>query len=304
MMLPTTKHKLDTVDTGLIIQTLQDALAANFAESSVELVECPDLTQSPWNIACPGLCGSPRVCDVGGVPNLIPLVKTDKVYSYSDIAQCCELPDALIIGPSAGDSNLQGVNCELMNNAQVGGENCSKYALMHRGEYKVGEYQHQSLGLLGNLFLSQGSPGKVLKVTAFNRRGSLNFVSCMNQGLAKGIEQAVALGGVFMLKEGKARIHVMPGFSTCALHTDQDVYNWLTFHEMSAPLTNVSVMVSKDPGLDLRLEHSHCFSEHGDGGHYHYDVTPDVVRYEGYFNVAEYIYRLDPPENTHLVGRD
>ena len=29
------------------------------------------------------------------------------------------------------------------------------------------------------------------------------------------------------------------------------------------------------------------FSRHGDGGHYHYDTTPDEVEYVGYFNLAE-----------------
>ena len=29
------------------------------------------------------------------------------------------------------------------------------------------------------------------------------------------------------------------------------------------------------------------FSRHGDGGHYHYDTTPDEVEYIGYFNLAE-----------------
>jgi len=57
-------------------------------------------------------------------------------------------------------------------------------------------------------------------------------------------------------------------------------------------------------GLDLRVEHTHCFSAHGEGGHYHYDVTPKDVRYVGYFSIAERIYRVDPPAVTHLVGRD
>ena len=29
------------------------------------------------------------------------------------------------------------------------------------------------------------------------------------------------------------------------------------------------------------------YSRHGDGGHYHYDTTPDEVEYIGYFNLAE-----------------
>jgi len=46
-------------------------------------------------------------------------------------------------------------------------------------------------------------------------------------------------------------------------------------------------------GLGLRMEHFHCFSEHGDGGHFHYDVTPQEAEYIGYFNVAEYMFRVD-----------
>ncbi|CAH3120230.1 unnamed protein product [Porites lobata] len=42
-------------------------------------------------------------------------------------------------------------------------------------------------------------------------------------------------------------------------------------------------------GLDLRVEHFHCFSDHGEGGHYHYDVTPDEVQYSGFCNLAEKI---------------
>ena len=41
-------------------------------------------------------------------------------------------------------------------------------------------------------------------------------------------------------------------------------------------------------GLDLRLEHSHGFNiDNGQGGHYHYDTTPDVVEYTAYYNIAE-----------------
>ena len=41
-------------------------------------------------------------------------------------------------------------------------------------------------------------------------------------------------------------------------------------------------------GLDLRLEHSHGFNlAKGQGGHYHYDTTPDIVEYEAYYNIAD-----------------
>ena len=90
--------------------------------------------------------------------------------------------------------------------------------------------------------------------------------------------------------------------------------NWLKFYYCDPPLTCLSTFVSHDPvscvelsahchaassytqGLDLRVEHTHCFSDHGQGGHYHFDSTPDDVLYEGYFVVAEQLYRIDKPE--------
>lgn len=57
-------------------------------------------------------------------------------------------------------------------------------------------------------------------------------------------------------------------------------------------------------GLDLRVEHTHGFSHHGEGGHYYIDTTPDTVEYLGYFLPAEFVYRIDRPKDTHTVGRD
>ena len=63
-------------------------------------------------------------------------------------------------------------------------------------------------------------------------------------------------------------------------------------------------LLSSLQGLDLRVEHTHCFSHHGEGGHYHYDITPNDVEYHGYYNVAEQLIRIDQPLNTHNFGRD
>ena len=61
-----------------------------------------------------------------------------------------------------------------------------------------------------------------------------------------------------------------------------------------SPLTVVSAFISEDiPDLNLRIEHSHGWSDHGQGGHYHYDVTPQEIAYRGYFNVAEKLFRID-----------
>ncbi len=107
-----------------------------------------------------------------------------------------------------------------------------------------------------------------------------------------------------------------PDFSETPLENDEQVNKWLRFYECHAPLTCLSVFISHDPvrrlgsfgpqrltyfpyptpqGLQLRMEHTHCFSLHGQGGHYHCDTTPPDVKYTGYFSLAEYVYRVDAP---------
>lgn len=112
------------------------------------------------------------------------------------------------------------------------------------------------------------------------------------------------LGGVFLLKNGAARQHVMRDFSKTPIHTDDELNNWLKFYEMPGTLITLGTLITDDAGLDLRLQHFHSFSTGNWGGHYHDDTTPDTVEYEAYFNVGERIVRVDKPVNTHKVGRD
>ena len=136
----------------------------------------------------------------------------------------------------------------------------------------------------------------------------LKLFTCMRKGLDETFqEQVVGIGGCFLtLGKTVTKVHVMPKFSTTPLNSDADVANWLQFFDANAPLTHLSFMTSRDVAdLDVRIEHTHCFSSHGHGGHYHYDVgNKEDVEYEGYFQVAEKIYRVDQPTVTHAVGRD
>jgi hypothetical protein len=249
---------------------LEKALNANFSSVSVSVVECPDLSEKPWSLAAPGLCGRARIADVGGVPNLIPLVERDKIvyFDFDEVAKQCELPDALIIGAGAGSSRFVGVNCELMPNIKSGspaadGQNRSMFAKVsvEDGSCVLKEYRSREFSLLANLFLTEGQPGKVLKVEASCRTGPTNFVTTMREGLTSHFgAKPVGLGGVFLIKCGKAKLHVMPKFSDTPLQTDEHVAKWLKFYEMSAPLTCLSVLVSHDPVRNLQYIHAFfCF---------------------------------------------
>lgn len=106
------------------------------------------------------------------------------------------------------------------------------------------------------------------------------------------------------MKKGSARQHVMRDFSKTPIHTEEQLNDWLKFYEMPATLIALGTLVTDEADMDLRLQHFHSFSTHGWGGHYHNDTTPDIAEYEGYFNVAEKVVRVDKPINTHKMGRD
>nr|XP_060461339.1 ester hydrolase C11orf54 homolog isoform X3 [Panthera onca]XP_060461340.1 ester hydrolase C11orf54 homolog isoform X3 [Panthera onca] len=228
-----------------------------------------------------------------------------------------KLPGAFILGAGAGPFQTVGFNCEFMPIIQTESEhkspvNGSYFAHVNPADEgclleKYSEKYHDfGCALLANLFASEGQPGKVIEVKAKRRTGKLNFVTCMRQTLEKHYgDKPVGMGGTFVIQKGKAKTHIMPTeFSSCPLNSDEEVNKWLHFYEMKAPLVCLPVFVSRDPGFDLRLEHTHCFSHHGEGGHYHYDTTPDTVEYLGYFLPAEFLYRIDQPKETHSIGRD
>ncbi|XP_063161995.1 ester hydrolase C11orf54 homolog isoform X2 [Candoia aspera] len=300
-----------------VVGVLQNGLKENFADVQVSVVDCPDLTQEPFRFPVKGICGKPRIADVGGVPYLLPLVQKDKVYDLNTVAKEVQLPGAFFLGAGAVSSRVVGGNAELIPIVQAEKENRAaingSYIAMINPENESCLLQKYSslhndceFGLLANLYASEGLPGEVIEVRANRRIGEQNFISCIRKALENHYgDKPVGMGGTFIIQKGKAKLHIMPSeFSACPLKTDEELNNWLKFFEMKAPLICQPVIISQDPGFDLRVEHTHCFSHHGEGGHYHTDTTPETVEYLGYFVLAEFLFRIDRPKETHMVGRD
>ncbi|XP_048046005.1 ester hydrolase C11orf54 homolog isoform X3 [Megalobrama amblycephala] len=263
----TEKFQLHVPNLEELCQVLESGLNKNFSDVKVSVTDCPDLTNEPFRFPVKGICGKPRITDVGGVPYLIPLVRLDKVYNMNLVSKEVELPGAFILGAGAVSSKTVGINGELMPLVVTEAEgrpavNGSYFSTINPVNGKCVQEKYSDrfhdcdFGLLANLYACEGKPGKPR------------------------------------------------AFSICPLNTSEDVDNWLRHFEVSAPLIFQTVMVSKDPGLDLRVEHTHGFSHHGEGGHYYIDTTPNTVEYLGYFLPAELLYRIDRPTETHNVGRD
>lgn len=293
-----------------VATVLQKALQKSFKEASVSVTDCPDLTKQPFGLEGKGLCGSPRLVEVGGVPYLMPLVQKDKLYDMQAVAKSTDLTNAFVLGAGAGPHPYVGVNSELVANLTTG-ENASNGShfikiLTPSGNYKLEKLPQNETrtALLLNMFECEGKPGKVLHVKAKKRTADTNLVSCMRKALEEFYgDKSVGLGGTFRLVEGKAWCHVMPDFSGTPITCDAEVNKWLKFFDMPAPMVFASTLVSRDNGLDLRLEHTHGYGKDC-GGHYHYDTTPDTAEYDGYFSIAEFMYRVDRPKVTHSVGRN
>ncbi|KAI4461183.1 hypothetical protein MML48_5g00014484 [Holotrichia oblita] len=266
----------------------------------------PNLTE-----VAEGLGGKPALVEIGGPPYLLPLVQRSKLYNMQDIAKLINMDPAFIVGAGAGPFPFAGVNCEGILNLEIANGTVNQQTRISKvtGDGLAEQIKlpnsETRCALLANLLFSEGKTGKVIRVHAKKRIGNDDFIASIRKTLAEHYkDKIVGLGGTFLLKEGKAKQHVMPDFSVTPLNSDEDLNKWLHFYNMSAPLIAVGTLVTGEYDLDLRVQHFHSFSHHNEAGHYHIDTTPDTVEYLGYFTVAEAIHRIDRPISTHQFGRD
>uniref|UniRef100_A0A171AA04 Ester hydrolase c11orf54-like protein n=1 Tax=Triatoma infestans TaxID=30076 RepID=A0A171AA04_TRIIF len=313
---PTTSVKLDCPKLEDVANALQKGLPQYFAETEVAVVDCPDLREEPFNLAAKGLGGKTVVIDIGGPGFLFPLHDETKIYDMKkDIANTVGMKSCFIIGAGAGPWPYIGKNCEMMANILINDSTSSivQKTYIAKVNDKTEDIEVELLpnsemrfSLLANLFACEGTSSKVLKVFCKKRKQDENFITSISTTLEKAFpNKTLGLGGTFLLKEGKARQHCMPEFSKVPIRSNDDLNNWLKFYEMSAPLVAVGTLLSKDiPDLHVRVQHFHSFSNHGEGGHYHYDTTPETVEYLGYFNLGQTLCRIDQPEKKQYFDKN
>ncbi|KAJ4377631.1 hypothetical protein N0V83_000458 [Neocucurbitaria cava] len=298
---------------------LNGHLAANYQHVTLSVVQCPDLRQAPFYLAAAGLSGNERIADIGGQPNLFPIPRLNTIWNLEDIAKAMDMDSAKggIIGAGAGPFHQVGQNCELMPNIswEDGIETIDNQTWLARMDDKTGAVSVErspslDCALMINLYGSSGAPGPVLKITAQRRKGpEESFTECIQKGLAAawGDTRTVSLGGAFIVKSGRARYHVMPDFppdEKLPFESRKQLNDWLTYHDFDSPMVCLSVLHSADPAqkMGLRMEHTHCFAPAGQnrGGHYHGDVDGygEDIAYEGYFNTAKVLYRIERPAVT------
>ena len=320
----TTEHPLTPPSLSDLATVLQPALDKNYKTASITVSPCPDLRQAPYHLAAQGLSGRECIADIGGQPNLFPDPRLDRRWSMVSCARAMGMSQSggMIIGAGAGPWFTLGTNSELAPNfswkgAFVDVRNQTWFAKVDKeaGGPRCERCPSTDCALMMNLFGSAGQAGDVLAVKARGRKGGeKSFTECIRHALTAhyGQDRMVSLGGVFVVKSGKTNYHIMSDFPSKpegqehTFASAKQLNDWLTYHNFStskeSPIVCLSVLHSADPGkkLGLRMEHTHCFTVDGSqrGGHYHYDLDgeDEEVEYEGYFNTAKLLYRIDKPE--------
>ena len=313
------RQTLDIKQAAFFVPELDDLVAAigsslqvNYAESSISVEPCPDLRQ--FGCAQQGLRGDPTLIEIGGEPYVHnPQYRDEGSFDLHAIAKAAGMAGSKLIG--AGFPSLvatKGKCGELMPCQDLSGDCLSKLARVGAvGEPLLEAYPSSLHGGLGNIYASQGLAGDVIRITARRRIGDEGSLSqIIRRGLAELTENGrkhTGMGGVFRVLKGKVRAHISPDFECIPFDYYDTERNEVTrpdflkfYDDMGPDLTCMSVLWTGDPengALHLRPtgEHTHFFSTSGKrhGGHYHFDTTPDIIAYEGYFYPAARVIRVN-----------
>jgi len=314
-----------------IVDAIQRGLKTQYLNVNVSLVDCPDLRV--WGQAAGGISGNGRLVDIGGEAFMHNSRFNGKgegskkiSFSIDEIALVSELPNGFVIGAGgACNDALRGHSGEIVHSAIVpklrGAIQSKALRVGPSGDLITEHYHSYVNGGLGNLYISRGAPGTVIRVRVEGKRRDDEKVSFVQEirdalklvegGIGGG--KQIGLGGVFKILRGAGtRLHVQPDTLPSNYFDEKEnrvVKPFLHFYDnVEAPMTCVSTLWTGDPtngALNLREsgEHTHCFSSNGKhGGHYHHDTGSDVS-YEAYLSVAEHIYRVqDADEHARNVG--
>ena len=295
------------------LAVLRDALAVglsgNYRRVDVQVKRCPDLRR--LGCAWEGLGGAPCIVEIGGEPYAHNPRYRDVRFDTEGILRRAGLPGPQVLGAGmACPTTLDGHCGEVIANHAIGTVPASRAARVDdAGRCRVEAYPSGTFAGLANLYVSRGEPGPVLEVEVSRRTGDQGSLPLAMRDaiapLAGPNGREIGLGGVFRVESGGVRSHVVPDYD-CIGHEYYDVERertvaeFLRFFEPVGPgLLCFSVLWTGDPtggALDLRpsSEHTHFYHPGDDtmGGHYHYDVTPDEVRYRGWFAPAETVWRI------------
>ena len=295
-----------------ISEALKKGLQKNYKLVEISIVDCPNLKQ--WDCPAEGLSGNQKIIDVGGEPYMHDKKLIGAEFDYEEIAKKIGSEKSYALGAGSGAMSCLGGHCGelVINENLITNESRSIIAQVDENQKcKSSKYTARKHGGLGNIYYSDGKPGKVIKIKIKGRLGKQGSLpqamrTALKENLSTENDNHFAVAGVFRILNGKIKSHVQPDYDTIK-HEYYDpkqmkcVKDFLKFYEPIGPYFQCySILWTGDPTggkLNLREsgEHTHFHSYKGtqDAGHYHFDVTPEEIEYECYFNIPEEVHRVN-----------
>ena len=295
-----------------ISEALKKGLQKNYKLVEISIVDCPNLKQ--WDCPAEGLSGNQKIIDVGGEPYMHDKKLIGAEFDYEEIAKKIGSEKSYALGAGSGAMSCLGGHCGelVINENLITNESRSIIAQVDENQKcKSSKYTARKHGGLGNIYYSDGKPGKVIKIMIKGRSGKQGSLpqamrTALKENLPTENDNHFAVAGVFRILNGKIKSHVQPDYDTIK-HEYYDpkqmkcVKDFLKFYEPIGPhFQCYSILWTGDPTggkLNLREsgEHTHFHSYKGtqDAGHYHFDVTPEEIEYECYFNIPEEVHRVN-----------
>ena len=312
MNLKIERAKFNNPSLQIVAKGLEKGLRANYQDTKVEIIDCPNLKK--WDCPSEGISGNERIIDVGGEPYMHDKKYIGTEFDYEEISKKIGSENSYALGAGSGAmSCLEGHCGELVINENLI-TNDSRSIIAQVGKNKeciTKKYTARKHGGLGNIFFSDGKIGKVIKILLKKRignQGSLPQVirNSLIENIALEKNDHIAMGGVFRVLKGAVKSHVQPDYDDIK-HEYYDpklmkcTKDFLQFYEPVGPnLQCYSVLWTGDPtGGNLNLRdsgehtHFHSYNKKSEAGHYHFDVTPDEIEYECYFNLAHEVCRVN-----------
>lgn len=333
---------------------VQNELKTDFDEVVVKWVDCPNLTDIPFCLAAPGkrsimrlqylpctkmryifigLCGDTAILDIGGMKNLFPLPKKEKVFYFKNILEELNRTQInnLIIGGglcikqsseglgqlimnalfSPTDESMVLTNQSIFAQQQMNSETCSlsRRTTKHFSLTALIADQNPNCNIYGNFFVSKGLREQVLEVKAKKRIGR-DFIDALQHAICrfphKTDSQLMGFGGIFMVKNnGKAIQHVIQNDWKFPIYRKDELRSCVRYWNVTLPVVGFTTflnadrhVVATDPGLrEVFLTrwraHSYSYFDYG-GGQYRETTYNHKTEYTGYFSPATKLYRIDP----------
>jgi len=312
MQLKIEKAKFTEYSLDKISDALQSGLSSNYKAVEVSIVDCPNLRD--WDCPSEGISGNQKIIDVGGEPYMHDPNFIGAEFDYEEISKMIGSEKSYALGAGSGAMSCLDGHCGelVINENLITDESKSIIARVGKNKECIAEkYTARKHGGLGNVFYTDGIRGKVIKIKIKGRSGEQgSLTQAMRKALSDNLKikdnDHIALAGVFRILNGKIRSHVQPDYKDIK-HEYYDpeqmkcVKDFLQFYEPVGPeLQGYCVLWTGDPtggNLNLRESgehtHFHSYTKENVAGHYHFDVTPEEIEYEGYFNTAEEVHRVN-----------